>query len=179
MKYCLFLSIFLISAVMADSSFWEVENVEIKQEGQNSVVAKQRALSKSASSAFLKLFTSEELKKFAGYANKFSDKQIQDCVYDYSIEEEKSSDSFYIGEFSYRFSKNRVVALLKKFGANISAQKSSKVVKIAIYKKDYLDHSNLISKSGSKVLSFSSEKVILEINDINKFKKFNITYVRL
>lgn len=181
MKYCLFLSIFLISAVMADSSFWEVGNVEIKQEGQNSFVAKQRALSKSARSAFLQLFEeNDELKSFSAYANRFSERQIQDCVYDYSIENEKSSDSFYIAEFSYRFSKDKIAERLKRLGANIQTdENSSSCTKIAIYKKDYLNKFKRISKLHPKVLSFTEDKVVLEIRKINDFKKLKIVYVRL
>ena len=182
MKYCLFLSVFLISAVMADSSFLEVGNVEIKQEGQNSLVAKQRALSKSARSAFLQLFEeNEELKPFLSYANRFSERQIQDCIYDYSIENEKSSDSFYIAEFSYRFSKDKINERLKSFGAkNIKSEESSSdLVRIAVYKQDYLDKFNRISKLHPKVLSFSADKVVLEIRNLNDFKKLKIVYVKL
>ncbi len=165
---------------MADSSFWEVGNVEIKQEGQNSFIAKQQALSKSARSAFLQLFKeNDELKPFAICANRFSERQIQDCVYDYSIENEKSSDSFYIAEFSYRFSKSKINERLRKFGANVKTEKTSAVTKIAIYKKDYLKRLKLLSKIGAKVVSFSSEKVVLEIHDINRFKKLKFTYVQL
>ncbi len=166
---------------MADSSFWEVENVEVKQEGQNSFVAKQKALSKSARSAFSQLFKeNDDLKSFSSYAGRFSNRQIQDCVYDYSIENEKSSDSFYIAEFSYRFSKDKIAERLKRLGANIQTEgDNSGFTKVAIYKRDYLNKFKRFSRLHPNVLSFTEDKVVLEIRKINDFKKLKIVYVRL
>ncbi|MDR0968258.1 MAG: hypothetical protein LBL99_01315 [Holosporaceae bacterium] len=176
MKRLLFLLAAANFYAFADSSYFEVENVEVKRQSKNSLIAKEEAARQAARSAFGKLIEKEtqSLQKLS-----FSDREIQDCVYDYSIDQEKISNTVYVGRFSYRFSKNKVATLLRSRGANVDfGEKQSGKVKLAVYRKDFLRNADDLEKLKIAVEEFSNERVVFEIakKRIPNFRKLRIKY---
>ncbi|MDR2681675.1 MAG: hypothetical protein LBB29_01345 [Holosporaceae bacterium] len=159
-----------------------IENIEVKKSDRNSLIAKQRALSAALRIAFSRLL-SERLKVSGGasVASSFSERQINDCVYDYSIDQEKYSESFYIGEFSYRFCKLRVAELFRERGIKCDSfdiPKKVSVIKLVTYISDFVTNINRLKKFGCSVERFSGEKIIFTIrkNSISDFEKLGIRY---
>jgi hypothetical protein len=179
MKRLLFLLFALSFYVFADSEYFEIKDVEVKQESKNSLVAKEEALRKAARLAFKEIIESEA-KPLS--VESVSDHKIQDCVYDYSIEQEKFSESFYIGRISYRFSKHRVASLLKSFGldADFGKNENEKFVRLAIHPKAFLYCANELKKLKVVVERFSNERVVFRIDKelIGDFRKLGVKYAR-
>jgi hypothetical protein len=162
--------------VFADSLYLESKNVKVKQEGRNSLEAKQAALRRANRLAFSKVLNLE-LKAIES----FSDGEIQNCIYDYSIEREKFSASVYIGEFFYRFSKSRVSSLLKSRGIRVDFQnEEDRVVKLAVYLNDFISQSKRLNELNVIIEKFSDTKVVFSINRkyIGNFRKLGIKYAQ-
>ncbi|MDR1334095.1 MAG: hypothetical protein LBJ71_02660 [Holosporaceae bacterium] len=180
MKHFLFLLLAVGFSVDASSKYFEVDDIEIKQSGKNSLIAKQIALSSAMLSAFKKALA-EELRDKSIVAS-ISLRQIRDCVYDYSIDQEKVSDSVYIGKFSYRFSKKKVASLLRSYGVNIKIEdEEEKKVKLAVYRNDFLRHASKLRELGARVKQFSDERVVFCINKdrLANFYRLRISYAPL
>jgi hypothetical protein len=165
--------------LFANGDFFAVENIEIRQEDKNSLIAKQKALSKSLYVAFAKLL----LDKFNVNAAKFriSEKQRNDCIYDYSIEHEKYSDSVYIAKISYRFSRLNVINTLRKNGVNVddnTIENDEKQIKIAIDLAYFIDNYGNFKNLDYVFEKFTSEKIVLAIKNISieDFEKLDIEY---
>jgi hypothetical protein len=182
MKLFLFL---LLSAICfyvnADSKYFEISGIEVKQSGSNSFVAKQKALSKAMLLAFEKIIETN-LKKKALSANSVSLQQIQNCLYDYSIDQEKFSDSVYICRISYRFLKKKVAFLLRSYGITIDFEdEEEKTTKIAVYLEDFLKCAGKMRDMKVDVESFSEERVVFRINKkkLKDFYRLRIRYAQL
>ncbi|MDR1561288.1 MAG: hypothetical protein LBS23_02955 [Holosporaceae bacterium] len=164
---------------MADSLYYEIKKIEIKQKDRNSLAAKQKVLLMAVRSAFKKLIA-EKLNKDAEIAEKMSHQQIQDCIYDYSIENEKYSDSFYIAELTYRFSKKKVAKLLEYYGIDVDLEDADdqKRVKLAIYTGDFLKHATKLNNLDVSVELFSEKRAIFNIDEskIKDFRELGIKY---
>ena len=106
----LVLFLFFSFSVFAD--YLEVSGVTVKMTAKNSLTAKQRAVTTSYHKAFGKLLTSY-FPNAKSVQNKIPEKEIQDCVYDYSIDHEKFSGRVYIAQFSFRFDEDKVARILK------------------------------------------------------------------
>jgi hypothetical protein len=181
MKRLLFLLFSANFCVLADSRYFEIDDVEIKQKGANSLAAKQEALRKSARAAFEKAISAEAKRLPAGSA---SDREIQDCVYDYSIEQEKISASFYVGRFSYRFLKDKIAAFLKSRGAVVGfevEESKGEKVKLAVYREDFINRANELKKLKIAVEEFSNQRVVFKINKnrVPNFQELRIKYASL
>ncbi|MDR0677113.1 MAG: hypothetical protein LBF57_00300 [Holosporaceae bacterium] len=174
MKYSLLL-VFLInlSAVTA-SDYLVVENTEVKQADSNASKAKQKAMSLALRNAFNKVLPSE--------ISAISERQIQDCIYDYSIDREKFSDSVYIGRFSYKFKKKKVAALLKSYGIKMDFEETlSNNVRLAVYLKDYIENIQKLESFGIKVEKFSNEKIVFSMDKkfLADFQELHIKWALL
>lgn len=165
MKGFLFLLAFFLLDAFGVSDYLEVNEVTVKTFAKNSFSAKQKAISLSAEQAFDKLIDINfpEANNLKG---KLSADQIQKCIYDYSIEQEKFSGKVYIGEFSIRFEEEKVLNLLHSHGILESERKLIRS-KIAVYMEDYL--SNPIIFKDVSVFLFSQKRIIL--NASSEFKK--------
>ena len=82
----LVLLVFVSFSVFADDSYLEVSGVTVKMTAKNSLTAKQRAVSTSYHKAFGKMLASyfPDAKMIQ---SKVSEETIQNCVYDYSIDQ--------------------------------------------------------------------------------------------
>lgn len=178
MRYSLFILLFIVFSCFAESSSLKVCDVEIKQAGENSLIAKQKALHNSVRTAFYRVI-SLDFKQFLSYARNVSTRQIQNCVYDYSIKNEKFSNSFYIGEFSYRFSADKIIEVLNQFGANIKNNRHARFAYVGIYREDYVNNIDMLQLIGAEVVRFSSVRVVLKVSNITRFKNLRIDYVQL
>ncbi|MDR1375429.1 MAG: hypothetical protein LBJ45_01275 [Holosporaceae bacterium] len=162
--------------------FWEIHKVKIKQSDENSFYAKQKALANALRSAFRKLVV-EKLNADSQIAEKISNAQIQECIYDYSIENEKYSDSFYIAELSYRFSREKVSLLLESRGVilNVPKKNYSEKIKIVLRSRDFLQNIAMLRKLDFFVELFSGEKVVFSMDkkNIYAFRKLRIRYAQL
>lgn len=171
------------------------DSVEVKQSGRNSLVAKEKALSIAARKAFTSLLRDHEtdlvdpedesgrvaavlpLKDLT-----FSDREISDCVYDYSIENEKRSESVYICEVRYRFDSKQVVLLLQKHGVKCRSNGlENSNIKVVIYTEDFIRNSSRLYTKNCVVQKYSSEYVVLFIKNCTKedFEKFGLRYALL
>ncbi|MDR2781735.1 MAG: hypothetical protein LBB21_04775 [Holosporaceae bacterium] len=181
MKRFLLLLLLTSFSVDASSKYLEIGDVEVKQAGSNSLVAKQEALSRAMLSAFRTLVETYT-KERSSNVESISKHQVQNCVYDYSIDQEKFSDSVYIGKFSYRFYKRKVASLLQSYGIKIDFDyEEEKVARLAVYLDDFLRYSQEMRNLQVNVEKFSDEKVIFRINKdrINDFRKLRIRYAQL
>jgi len=160
MKRSLFLLLFFSFSIFAESPYLEVSGVTTKETDKDSLAAKQKALSKSTNKAFNRLLESY-FPEAVSLKDKIRKKEIQKCVYDYSIDQEKFSGKTYIAKFSFRFSKKDVQKILR--GHNIAEYKEKKSEKntVVLRTKDYL--SNYIRLRKYKVILFSPKRMLLEI----------------
>ncbi len=165
----LFVSLLLFSfSVFAEDSYLEVNGITSKASSKNSLVAKQLVFSDSLSRAFGKMLHSY-FPEVEFLPEKIQEKDIQHCLYDYSIDQEKFSGKTYIAKFSFRFSKDAVVKILKRLNLVESENKKSDAETIAIYTQDYLNSYDQLKDY--KVLLFSPERMILEI-PVSELKNF-------
>jgi len=178
MKHFLFLLPLIGSCAFADLRYFEIRDMEIKEEGKNSLAAKQKALIKTARSAFKKILDKDK----SAIVSSISDRQIQNCIYDYSIDQEKFSDSVYIGRISYRFSKKKVASLLSPLGIKIELEEEpNNFIKLAIYMQDFMVNIKKLRELKIIVERFSSEKMIFRIekNRVDQFRQLNVKYAQL
>jgi hypothetical protein len=156
-------------------------DIEIKQKGNNSLAAKQVALSRAVRLAFRKMIE-DHLK--GAFPESISNQQIQNCVYDYSIDQEKFSDLIYIGRISYRFFKNKVASLLEPYGIHVDIQEDERKeadIRLAIYLEDFLRCAKELREIKAAVEKFSDQKVVFSIKKkyVDDFRKLRIRYARL
>jgi predicted XRE-type DNA-binding protein len=165
---------------LANSDYFEISDIEVKQKGNNSLIAKQNALHQAMNLAFQKMIKMELKENFSSI-NSISNQQIQDCLYDYSIDQEKFSDFFYIGKFSYRFSKSKVISLLKRCGINIDLKDEIKTVNLSVYLRDFILHEKKLREMKIIVKKFSHDRIVFSLNReyINHFRKLRIKYAPL
>ena len=152
--------LFCLFSVSAEVPCFEVNGVTEKATDRNSLVAKQKALSGSMSRAFNRLLDSyfpeaESLK------NKVPEEKIQDCIYDYSIDQEKFSGKAYIAKFSFRFLKDAVQKILRSHNIAGHEERKSETLVVAIYTQDYLNNYDQLKEC--KVVVFSPKRMVLEI----------------
>jgi hypothetical protein len=103
-------------------------------------------------------------------------------LYDYSIDQEKFSDSVYIVRISYRFFKKKTALLLRSYGITIDFKdEEEKVMKIAVYLEDFLKHAEKMHDMKVDVEKFSDERVIFRISKrrLKDFYKLRIRYAQL
>ena len=160
MKRFLFLLGFFSLNLFGDTGYLEVGEITVKTSDRNSLSAKQKALEISAKKAFDKLIDINfpEADRLKG---KLSHSQIRNCVYDYSIEQEKFSGKTYIAEFSFRFSEDTVLKTLRSQGI-LEPEKKVKKLRVAIYREDYLRNPEIFKNVS--VHLFSKKKIILNIS---------------
>ncbi|MDR2107302.1 MAG: hypothetical protein LBO73_02155 [Holosporaceae bacterium] len=168
--------------VSAGSPYVEVKDIEVKQRGKNSVAAKQSALDAALHQAFRKALgvVSDVLPRSALQTPV---RQIQDCLYDYSVDQEKFSDSVYIGRISYRFRRDRLVSLLKSLGVEADVGDDGEgekdtSVKLAVHLEDFILNSNALREMNAVVEKFSDDKIMFRLNQgrIDDFLKLRIKY---
>lgn len=169
-------------------------SVKIKRSGRNSLIAKEKALSVAARRAFSSLLhdhvadfvdLGDELETTSAPMLKdsiFSDREISNCVYDYSIENEKHSEFIYICEVRYRFDSKRVVSLLRKHGLKCRLDEpNNSSIRVAVYTRDFILNSSNIYTKSCVVQKYSSDYVILLIRNCTKeeFEKLGLRYALL
>ena len=176
------------------ASFLTINDVEVKKEGADSLIAKEGGLSEALNIAFTKILKDNfgivyelpEVEKVeadtdtattATYEeNKtpvISAEEKNACVYDYSVVREKFSDSFYIANISYRFDRDKVIELLKKHslievGAAANATRKTEnvvVAKIAIRSRDFLKNYSEIRRLNCTVTKFTNDFVIMVVKN--------------
>ncbi len=160
MKRFLVLPLFFSLGVSADASYLEVNGVTTRITDRNSLVAKQRALSNSTNRAFHRLLDSY-FPEAVSLKGKIREDKIQDCVYDYSVDQEKFSGKTYIAKFSFRFSKEAVQKILRSHNISSFEEKKSEKSNVVVYTQDYLNHYKQLKEY--KVVLFSPKRLILEV----------------
>ncbi len=168
MKYFLF-SLFVIFSLnsFCSSKFININEITVKISDKNSLIAKQKALSNAQNLAFSKLII-VQYPEVNYVKDKISLNQIQECIYDYSIEEEKFTEKIYMAEFSFRFSKEKLKHLFKSYGINSDEDEMSVIMNnsLVVYTKDFLNHFNLFQNVSIK--RFSARRMILQISKQQK-----------
>lgn len=173
----LFLTVF---SACADDLCYSVESIKIKEHAKSSMDAKRKALSSSAHKAFQKLMDDLSVTLDGKILKSINVNMIQDCVHDYSIENEKYASSSYAAEISYSFSKKKIHNLLAHKGYNISNLKiENDNKKITIYLSDYIAHFNELRDLNTKIERLSDTICCFKANDSDaeKIKKLRIRYV--
>lgn len=181
----LYFCIFLVSNLdglpkSSDTSFFFVENLDIRRQNTDPLRAKREALKDSLREAFLRVL----FKNFDKFNDiNFTDDEISSCLYDYSIKAEKYSDSFYIASISYRFNKEIIAELLQKDKSKISypQKKYEKFIRVAIYITDFIENYKVIKKTNYRVEKFSNNFIVLILKDseISLFRKLSIKYAEI
>jgi hypothetical protein len=170
------------SECLGSSFFFEIHEIRVKQSDKNSFSAKQNALLKAAKLAFLKL-AKKKLNLDAQIVEKVPNNKIQECIYDYSIENEKYSDSFYIAELSYRFSREKISLLLKDYGVILEVPENStpEEITIVLRTSDFLQSEIKLRELEPLVKSFSSDRVIFNMDrkNMDAFRALRIRYAQL
>lgn len=178
MKRFLFLLLFCSFSVWARDSYLEVSGVTTKEVGKDSLAAKQKALSNSTNKAFNRLLDSY-FPEAVSLKNKIQERKIQDCIYDYSIDQEKFSGKTYIARFSFRFSKKAVQKILRNHNISNYEEKKPKTNTFVLYTQDYLD--NYVQLQGCKVILFSPKRIVLEIpaSKLKSLASRNVTFKKV
>lgn len=174
-KRFLVLLLFCSFCVLAEDSYLEVNGVTTRATGSNSLVAKQKALSNSTNRAFNQMLDSY-FPEAVSLKNRIRERKIQNCVYDYSVDQEKFSGKTYIAKFSFRFSKEAVQKILREYKIAGHEEKKSKKTTVAIYTRDYLNNYGRLRDC--KVVLFSPKRMILEIpaNELSSLTDYNIAF---
>lgn len=172
------------------------DSVQIKSIGENSLAAKQKALSVAARRAFSSLldqYTAElveidnpdsVLKEEAlPPLSSFSDREINNCVYDYSIDNEKYSESVYICEVRYRFDSKKIISLLQNYNVKcrLSGINKPAGIEVAVYTKDFIRNSSKFPANDCVIKKYSAEYVVIFIKNCTKekFAKLGLRYALL
>lgn len=156
----LVLLVFVSFSVFADDSYLEVSGVTVKMTAKDSLTAKQKAVSTSYYKAFGKMLASyfPDAKMIQ---SKVSEEKIQNCVYDYSIDQEKFSGRVYIAKFSFRFDRDKVVNVLREYNIESAEYQKSKDVNICVYTQDYLESYGQLRQY--QVVLFSGRRMVLKV----------------
>ncbi|MDR1551700.1 MAG: hypothetical protein LBS14_03420 [Holosporaceae bacterium] len=172
MKWLALFVLFSICLYVEAESF-VVEVVEVKECGKNSLEAKQTALSRAYVLAFRQAM--------AGWVGLtaartgISWRQAKNCLYDYSIDQEKSSDSCYIARVTCRFHRKKMAVELDRLGISDvlrdEAEEDRSCMKMAVYLNDFLKMERELKKLNILVVSFTNWRVIFSITRKN-FEEF-------
>lgn len=162
MKNFLVSLLFYSFCVFAEDDYLGVNDVTSKATEVNSLAAKQAVFSNALNRAFERMLESY-FPEVSSLQDKVEARVIQDCVYDYSIDQEKFSGRTYIARFSFRFSKKAVKALLLNRNMLTQEKKGPEVKVVAIYTQDYLQKYDWLKKC--KVMMFSSKRILLKISE--------------
>lgn len=160
--------------------YYEVSDIEVKQVDDDGNKAKQKALGVSIKKAFDTLL-SNEFPQIRVTSADFTVNHIQNSVYDYAIDFEKVSDTVYIGRFTYRFFRDKVIELLRSAGYQVQVNVANSRVKVAFHRCDYIEHIKELSKYDIKIQEFDEIRVVgtVDADVIQMFNKLSIRYIRL
>ena len=178
MKKLFVLFLLFSFSVFAEDSYLEVRGIASKASAGDSLTAKSVVFSNALNRAFGRM-----LRNYFPEARPLDDevpeKNIQDCLYDYSIDQEKFSGTTYIARFSFRFSKDAVTKLLRQHNAIETEKVKSDAELIAIYTQDYSAKYDLLKDY--KVVVFSPKRMILEIPSIElkSFLDSKVAYAKV
>jgi hypothetical protein len=171
--------------------------VEVKQKASNAIGAKQKALASAFRFAFLELLKDQlgiEAGDAENISRKVSNDQLSDCVYDYSVEHEKYSDSFYIAELSCRFSKKNIAILLESFEkrAEDTVEEGSfrrsdglgeitKPIPIVVLFDDFICNFKRLHELGCRITMFSPQVVafVLDGCSLDEFRELSLKYANI
>jgi hypothetical protein len=184
----------VVCRLYADDGCFSVRYVEVKQKANDAVSAKAKALAGAFRFAFQELLQDQlqmNARDAESISRAISPERISDCVYDYSVEHEKYSDSYYIAQLSCRFSKKNVAILLESQGVqtkkiveeNSTADAGSRrevgePVSLIVYLDDFICHFQKLNKLGCKVAMFSPQMVafVLNSDSLDEFRELGIKY---
>lgn len=178
MKKFLVSLLFFSFFVFADDSYLEINGVTSKASSANSLAAKQSVFSNALNRAFGRML-SIYFPKARSLEGEVQEKTIQDCLYDYSIDQEKFSGKTYIARFSFRFSKKTVQKLLRKHNLLDQKEVRSESETIAIHTQDYLSKYDQLKEY--KVVLFSPKRIVLEIfkTDLKPFLDSGVAFAKI
>lgn len=164
--------------VFAEDSYLEINGVTSKASSANSLAAKQTVFSNALNRAFGRML-STYFPKIRSFEDKVQEKNIQDCLYDYSVDQEKFSGKTYIARFSFRFSKKAVQKLLRKHNLLDREAKTSESETVVIYTQDYLGGYDQLKEY--KVVMFSPKRIVLEVpeSDLKAFLNSKVTFAKI
>lgn len=181
------------------------DSIQIKQIGRNSLIAKEKALTIAARKAFSSLLSEHKAdliyeKEINGRAldgadhqkpeniqnsdtSILSDQEISNCIYDYSIENEKYSKSVYICEVRYRFDVGRVIFFLTKHGIECRSNEMDRDlgIKVAVFTRDFIKNIRKLREKDWVIQKYSSEYVVIFIRNCTKkeFENLGLRYALL
>lgn len=162
MRKLAFTLIFMFSCASGERYF-SVNNVEVRVQAENSYIAQQRAQNSAMFKAFSKMLKAE----FPGLAvpARFPFSDVSGCMDDYSIDREKFSKTVFVGKFSFRFSRERVLKLLQRYGVAVSAEHSdSAPVRFITARSDFMRNSVYLMRNSAVVEKFNAGKVVFSVN---------------
>lgn len=178
MKKILVSLLFFSFCVFADDSYLEINGITSKASSVNSLAAKQSVFSNALNRAFGRML-STYFPKARSLEGEVQEKTIQDCLYDYSIDQEKFSGRTYIARFSFRFSKKTVQKLLRKHNLLDQEEARSESEIVAVHTQDYLSKYDQLKEY--KVVLFSPKRIILEVPeaDLKTFLNSKVAFAKI
>lgn len=177
MKKLLAISIALWANI-SFAHFYGVSGIEVRVHASNAVDGKEKAQSESIKLAFAQLI-SDHYNDFGVDVSQVLERDIWECVYDFSIEKEKYSSAIYIGRFVYRFDDNKVKNLIGKV---IGKQLDTKNSNLVCFVADLSDFVNYLSRLKEiKIDKFQHDRVMFYISadKVEKLKSLNIKCTKL
>lgn len=160
-----FTLIFAFSSVIG-GKYFPANNVEVRVQAENSFVAQQRA----QSSAMMKGFSRMLKREFPDFElpAHFTFSEVSACMSDYSIDREKFSKTVFVGKFSFRFSREKVLRLLQKHGVAVSLDEfDSPSVRLIATRSDFIRNFAFAMKSGAVIEKFNANKVVFSVSSKN------------
>lgn len=178
MKKILVSLLFFSFCVFAEDSYLEINGVTSKASSANSLAAKHSVFSNALNRAFGRMLNTY-FPKVRSLEGEVQEKTIQDCLYDYSIDQEKFSGRTYIARFSFRFSEKAVKKLLRKHNLIDRKEIRSESETVAVYTQDYLNRYDQLKEY--KVILFSPKRIVLEIPeaDLKTFLNSNVAFAKI
>jgi len=161
MKKIAFALLFVVSYVLGD--VLSVSDIDVRAEARDAYTAQQHAQQQAMVKAFIKMLDSE----FAEYSinpSKISTNEILSCVYDYSIDREKLSNKVFVGKFSFRFDKNKVVNLLKNHDVIINNESQLQQADYVVSRFNFIRHNALLKRHNAIITKFNNEKIVFKMN---------------
>ncbi|MBE6446946.1 MAG: hypothetical protein E7015_00430 [Alphaproteobacteria bacterium] len=169
MKKSLFALLFVFCfASNCSCEYDSVDEISEKIVDSDLIRAKQKALDAAKARGFQELIVLR-YPEAESVREKVNSNQIQRCIFDYSISNEKMAGNSYSAKFSFRFDKKRVNTLLAEYGIKISDSSESPLSDyslIAIYRADYPACQDILTSF--TVVKFSGKRIVLKINKSQK-----------
>jgi hypothetical protein len=157
--------------------------ISVRQQGKNSLEAKEKAVARAVRAAFYQMLR-ENYHLSQNDVGKLSLEQINRCISDYSVEQEKQSESYYMARLAYKFDRIAVKNLLlaknlwqdldESGSAEVSATGLRSCHYLSLPTSTFLARHSFFEKIEYNVLEFSGKTVVLKVQSPEALKNLHL-----